>query len=90
MTQCKVLTLLGISLYYYFRYACGIQTDDEFVVSGGYDESLEGRALRRVISYKKTGHSKSLADLSVARYYHACGKYENDEGVTVSFTLKNN
>ena len=50
-------------------------------------DSSEGRGLRRVVSYNKTGHSKSLADLSVARYYHACGKYENDEGVTVSFTL---
>ena len=74
----------------YFRYSCGIQTDDEFVVTGGYDESSEGWALRRVISYNKTGHSKSLADLSVARYDHACGKFENDEGVTVSFMLNIN
>ena len=44
-------------------------------------------ALRRVISYNKTGHSKSLADLSVARYDHACGKYENDKGIIVSLIL---
>ena len=85
MMQCKALILQDISLCCCFRYACGIQTDDEFVVTGGWDESSEGRALRRVISYNKTGHSKSLADLSVTRYYHACGKFENDEGVTVSF-----
>ena len=53
-------------------------------------DSSEGRGLRRVVSYNKTGHSKSLADLSVARYDHACGKYENDEGVTVSFILNIN
>ena len=74
---------------HYFRAACGIQIDDEYVVTGGYDDTSEGKALKRVISYNKTGYSKTLADLSVARFSHACGKFVNNERVNVSIKLTN-
>ena len=74
---------------HYYRAACGIQIDDEYVVTGGYDDTSEGKALKRVISYNKTGYSKTLADLSVARFSHACGKFVNDERVNVSIKLTN-
>ena len=64
--------------------ACGIKTQDKFVITGGRDNSLPGQALRTVTRYSRTGETESLPQLNVARLRHACGSYLTDEGVNVS------
>ena len=66
--------------------ACGFQTDDEYVVTGG--ENSHRQPLTRVISFNKTGHSKTLPDLNIPRVNHACGKFVNEDGATVSFIAR--
>jgi len=62
------------------RWACGIKTQDKFVITGGRDISSPGGVLRTVTRYSRTGQTETLPQLNVARYYHACGSYLTDEG----------
>jgi len=59
-----------------------------FVVTGGYDPSSPGSALKKVTSYTRTGETETLSQLNVARYQHACGSYLNDQGAMVRFISK--
>ena len=63
------------------RLACGIQTDDtHYVITGGPDSK------KKVTRYTRTGDTKTMPELNIGRYYHACEKFVNDEGATVSST----
>ena len=58
------------------------------MVTGGYDYSSPGMALKKVTSYTRTGEALTLAQLNVGRYTHACGSYLTDEGDMVRFIMK--
>ena len=64
----------------YYRYACGIQTDDTYVITGGRYSK------KKVTRYTRTGDTKTMPELNIGRYLHACEKFVNDEGATVSST----
>ena len=58
------------------------------MVTGGYDISSPGSALKKVTLYSRTGESETLPQLNVARYTHACGSYLSDQGDMVRFISK--
>ena len=60
------------------RYACGIEVDDKFVVTGGY------RSLTTVAEFTEAGAVTYLPSLKTGRWNHACSKFVNDDGYTVS------
>ena len=52
--------------------------DDKFVVTGGlYSE-------KKVAEFTEAGAVKYMRNLKTGRYYHACSKFVNDDGDTVS------
>ena len=61
-----------------FRLACGIELDDKFVVTGGKFSNT------KVAQYTEAGAVTYLPSLKTARYDHACSKFVNDKGETVS------
>ena len=65
--------------------ACGIKTQDKFVITGGRDASSPDKALKTVTSYSRTGQNETLPQLNFGRYWHACGYYRTDEGDIVRF-----
>ena len=42
--------------------------------------------MKKVTRYTKTGDHKTMPDLNHGRWRHACEKFVNDEGATVSST----
>ena len=60
--------------------ACGIQTDDTYVITGG------AVSKKKVTRYTRTGDTKTMPELNIGRISHACEKFVNDEGATVSST----
>ena len=64
----------------YCRSACGIDLGDSFVVTGGID----GSTWNTVAEYTPTGEVTYLAALIQGRYNHACSKFIDDNGRTVS------
>jgi len=56
--------------------ACGIDLGTSYVVTGGWI------SWQRVTQYSLTGEVTELPDLITGRYYHACSKFVNSEGVT--------
>ena len=63
-----------------FSSACGIDLGDYFVVTGGFDGK------DTVAQYSETGFEKYLAKLNQGRHHHACSKFVDENGKTVSFT----
>ena len=61
--------------------ACGIKTQDKFVITGGWSDS----DLKTVTRYSRIGETETLPQLNVGRYGHACGSYLTDEGDNVRF-----
>ena len=61
-----------------FRYACGIEVDDKFVVTGGYFTQT------KVAEFTEAGAVTYLPSLKTGRWYHACSKFVTDDGDTVS------
>ena len=64
----------------FFSGACGIEVDDKFVVTGG--QHTHSRT--KVAEYTETGAVTYMPDLKNGRWFHACSKFVNDDGVTVS------
>ena len=60
------------------RLACGIELDDKFVVTGGLYSK------KKVAQYTEAGAVSYLQSLKTARYDHACSKFVNEDGDTVS------
>ena len=42
--------------------------------------------LKKVTRYSRTGDTKTMPELNIGRSGHACEKFVNDEGATVSST----
>ena len=66
------------TLFTLFRWSCGIELDDKFVVTGGH------LSLRTVAVFTETGNVTYLPKMMKDRYYHACAKFVNNKGNTVS------
>lgn len=60
------------------RSACGIEMDDKFVVTGGYN------SVEKVTEFTEAGAVKYMRNLKTGRYWHACSKFVNVDGDTVS------
>ena len=58
--------------------------DDKFVVTGGSDQYLS-MASKKVAEYTEAGAVSYMPNMKTARYGHACSKFVNDDGDTVSF-----
>ena len=63
--------------------ACGIDLGTSYVVTGGRWSK------KRVTQYSLTGEVTELPDLINGRRNHACSKFDNTEGVTVSYEYIN-
>merc|ERR1712061_202763 len=63
--------------------ACGIELEDTYLVTGGYDSSVQYSARKSVSLYSTTGFQHDLPSLNTGRYGHACGKFYDDDGSQV-------
>jgi len=70
-------------LKYNTEFACGVEVDDTFIVTGGVDWYAPDGALNSTVRYNSQGVSKVLPSLTVRRYQHACASYLNDNGQRV-------
>ena len=52
--------------------------DDKLVVTGG------SYSLKKVAKFTEAGAVKYMRNLKTGRYFHACSKFVNDDGDTVS------
>ena len=66
------------------REACGVEVDDELIITGGYDEDEDHYALNSVVRYNSQGESEVLPSLTERRWGHACATYLNGDGKRVS------
>ena len=60
--------------------------DDKFVVTGGCESpfTLKRQASQKVAEYTETGDVTYMPSMKTGRYRHACSKFVNDDGDTVS------
>ena len=65
-----------------FRQACGIDLGDKFVVTGGFFSK------NKVAQYTEAGAVSYLPSFMTGRYDHACSKFINVDGDTVSSLYK--
>ena len=63
-------------------YACGIELDGKFVVTGGFIR--RDLASAKVIEYTEAGVATHLPSMKTGRRNHACSKFVKDDGDTVS------
>ena len=61
--------------------------DDQFIITGGWDDTAPDDALNTVARYSKSGFTGYLADLNQRRAYHACSSFISERGETVGFVL---
>ena len=74
----RVVDVWTIELLTLFRGACGIEFGNSFVVTGGrFSKS-------KVALYTEAGVVTIAPSLKTGRYLHACSKFVNDDGDTVS------
>lgn len=72
-------TSSSFGLEYNLDNSCGIDLEDNtFLVTGGYDSSVQYNARKSVSLYSTTGFQHDLSSLNTGRYGHACGKYDDD------------
>ena len=65
--------------------ACGIELNGKFIVTGGYDN---GGGIQTVAEFTVSGQVTYLANLQTGRYNHACSKFVDENGETVSFNCQ--
>ena len=70
-------------IQYHCSWACGIDLGNTFVVTGGHDGSTK----QTVAQYTEDGTVTYLTQLQTGRSSHACAKYINEDGETVSTKL---
>ena len=64
--------LLCPLLAFYYRNACGIEFEDQVIVTGGWN------IFNTVSIYNDDGWVKNLASLNTGRYNHACSHFTSD------------
>ena len=57
--------------------------EENYLVTGGYDSSVQYAARKNVSQYSTTGFQHELPPLNTGRYGHACGKFYDDDGSQV-------
>merc|ERR1712060_673361 len=67
------------NLPYDIYFACGIELNGKFIVTGGYD----GAVLQTVAEFTESGQVTYLTNLQTGRQYHACSKFVDNNGETV-------
>ena len=67
-----------------FRYACGVEIGDKYIVTGGMNGSKFWTAINTVAEYSQSGFVKYLTPMNTPRRSHACSKFVTDNGDTVS------
>ena len=82
MSLCIVTRIYLI--FYIFRYACGVEIGDKFVVTGGRNVSNGHAGINTVAEYSQAGFVRYLPPMNTPRRSHACSKYVTDNGETVS------
>ena len=65
------------------RFACGIELEDKYILTGGYN--AEDIPKKNVSQYNESGNVSHLASMNTGRAQHACGKFVNADGETVSY-----
>ena len=65
--------------------ACGIELNGKFIVTGGYDN---GGSRQTVAEFTVSGQVTYLTNLQTGRQTHACSKFVDNNGETVSFNEK--
>ena len=68
--------------HFYCSDACGIELNGNFVITGG------AGSMKTVAEFTETGEVTYLSDLQEGRFYHACSKFVDDNGETVSFNQR--
>ena len=59
--------------------------DDKFVVTGGSrSRKMRSRSIKKVAEFTEAGAVTYMRNLKTGRYHHACSKFVNDDGDTVS------
>ena len=64
-----------------FSRSCGIDMRDLYVVIGGVEND---KGIRKVAIYNDNGFERTLPDLILGRYGHACARFQNGNGDMVS------
>jgi len=67
------------NLKYQTQSACGVEIDDTFIITGGFDWNAEDMALNSVVRYNSSGVSEVLPSLTEGRFFHACASYLNSD-----------
>ena len=67
----------------HYRDACGVEVGDHYMVTGGFEPSLDDKALDTVAEYSQTGFVRYLPNMMQGRYSHACSSFINGDGETV-------
>ena len=58
---------------------------ETYLVTGGYDSSVQYAARKSVSLYSTTGFQHDLPSLNTGRYGHACGKFDDKDGNQVGW-----
>ena len=64
-----------------YRYACGVEVGDHYIVTGGVEPSEDDEALETVAEYSQTGLVRYLPNMIQGRYRHACSYFINGKTV---------
>ena len=89
MQQCKyiettctyIVTRIDLTS---FRYACGVEIGDKYIVTGGMNVSNWYYGINTVAEYSQSGFVKYLTPMNTPRRSHACSKFVTEDGDTVS------
>ena len=65
------------------RHACGVEVGDHYMVTGGFEPSLDDKALDTVAEYSQTGFVRYLPNMKQRRAYHSCSSFINGDEETV-------
>ena len=79
--------MITIIIFILYRYACGVEVGDRYIVTGGYEPSEDDGALETVAEYSQTGFVRYLPNMIQGRYWHACSSFNNGGGETVGIFL---
>ena len=67
-----------------FRFACGVEMGNKFVVTGGMNYSSFYSGVSTVAEFSLSGFVRFLPEMKSGRRSHACSKFVTDSGHTVS------
>ena len=81
--MCTLISLSPSLFVFTLRYTCLIDEGETFLITGGKNGIKEDFVA--VARYNINGWIEDLDDLNERRWYHACTRYTNHEGIKVRF-----